>query len=288
MSAVPDAEVAAICKKLGAADRTAADVVGALSVLECARRPRVNAEPGWYGIDARDTATFTVRLAWTGVVSDDDVHRLAAASPRVVDVRAVAPHAAPATRQVRVVVRRASVDAAAAPVCTYVPPATAAKRGAHLVWDAADEHDRERLDALVDAVYSMHARMPVVRAWCEPIVAGRASAAADDDALEVLVEPNTDASESEGGGAAVGYALCFAGVDDVPGDFFAYLHRRFGPTVARVAVWLPPPGADADAVLVVNVRRAALDAAAGADAARTHALRGDPLARRRVRARRTK
>lgn len=263
--------------------RNERDAAAARAVIECA--PRGSA----YGVDARDPDTFTVRVTWRAALTDSDVRRALAATPR-----ATAANVHVDARQLRVTVRRDATPVDRAPSAVYVERRGKRRRSrasASIEWDAwVDADDVPRLEALVDAVYSMNERMPLVRVWLEPIVAGR-TGIDDGRGAEAVVEPNNECvSESEALGAVVGYAVCFAGIDYVPGAFFAYALERFGAPLARMCVWLPPPddGDAADAVLVVNVRRAALDAQRGADASKVHALRGDPLAERRVRVKRAR
>lgn len=247
------------------------DVAAARAVLLAASTSRRD-----YGIDARDDATFTVRLAWNECFTCDDAKRLRGAHVRVVDVTLLTTR-----RFVHVEVRRAAAtaSAAAAALRVYAPPRSAGRkrrtRATQIDWTASgvDDDDAPRLDAITDAVYHMHERMPPVRMWLEPIDGTRAGGVA------VVVRPSGGDDESESVVAAaatcVGYALCFVGFERLSGAFIEWLRAQHGDAVARQAVWLPPDKSDADAVYVVNVARVRAPDASATRA--PHATRGDPV-----------
>jgi len=236
-----------------------------------------------WGLDfGEDTATdrcFGVRVrAGAPLLRHSDVRDMRARSERVLGVRVL-------TSRARFVVlllyAAATAAAAVGELLRYAPPRKRRAAPALRVdWAAggvrADE-DVRLCEALVRDVYNYAERMPAtVRFWFERIAAdGRAQRRAGRDAPappplldDSFISADDDGARTEdtdddaaAAAAPLGWALCFAGMPDVLGDFLRHLCDAHGPRVTAAYVWLrataPAAGNNEDgAVLVVNVHSA--------------------------------
>jgi len=190
-------------------------------------------------------------------------------SPQIVDVRLLMSE-----RVVRIVVARST---SITDKQRHVPPTTDRKRRRHHEIDFAASHvvdadDQEAIGSIADAVYQAFDRVPASMIfWFEPVrgdVAAHLPASRGGAPVPLSDElADESVSESMQGGDVVGFTLCFSGTPDLSHAFLHWLYQMYPTRIASLYAWLHVPNTvNQDAMLVINVRRAA---ASISDAQRT-------------------
>ena len=142
-----------------------------------------------------------------------------------------------------------------------------------------DADDLLLMNAIVEDVYHMSARMPDTQFYFEPILTGGIATWRDTGMTIPLTSEiggggSEDASESSIAAsrapesARCGYAMCFVDMPTMSTAFFRHLHDQYGSRVASAYAWM---GADLAApMLVVNIRRATTPAAVAVQTVTNH------------------